>query len=201
MSNIPYGLCQCGCGQQTKIANKTQRSDGVVKGQHRRFVSGHRDFAKIIKPIAERFWAKVDKSKGESGCWEWTGAKASNGYGKTYHHKRPVDTHRVVWEITNGEIPNGLFVCHTCDNKSCVNPAHLFLGTPLENMIDKVNKGRHNSPRGEGNAFHKLTDELVISVRKQHAAGVSIYRLSKDTGISKTTLRSAINRRTWRHVA
>jgi len=96
--------------------------------------------------VAPRFWAKVAKS---DGCWLWTGARASNGYGSFRFADRPCATaaHRAAWELACGPIPHGMHVLHRCDNPPCVNPAHLFLGTHLENVRDREAKGRGNHDR------------------------------------------------------
>lgn len=90
-------------------------------------------------PIAERFWAKVDKS---GDCWLWTGHKGSSGYGIFWIQRRPTQAHRLAYELSIGPIPHGLFACHHCDNPPCVRPAHLFLGTAKDNYWDARTKGR-----------------------------------------------------------
>ena len=94
----------------------------------------------------ERFWEKVRKTE---DCWEWIAGKHRQGYGKFNIGKKCLLAHRVSYKLSYGEIPGGQSVCHSCDNTSCVNPGHLFLGTHKENMQDMVNKGRHVSPRRE----------------------------------------------------
>ena len=95
--------------------------------------------------IEERFWSKV--IKGSAGdCWHWTGAKLPKGYGKFSVGPRAtrkiINAHRIAWELTNGPIPEGIWVLHDCDNPSCCNPMHLYLGTNTDNVRDKVSKGR-----------------------------------------------------------
>lgn len=104
----------------------------------------------MISPtLAERLWRRVDRSGPvvlDTACWVWTGyVCASTGYGKIANHPgAPIGAHVAAWTLTNGPVPDGLFVCHRCDNRPCVRPDHLFIGTQRDNMRDMVRKGRDN---------------------------------------------------------
>ena len=102
------------------------------------------------KPILDRFLAKFKMS--DHGCWLWEGATMRGGYGMIMDSETgiPKLTHRLMWETFRGPIPEGLFVCHSCDNRACIRLDHLFLGTPKENAVDMVQKGRYRGPAQEG---------------------------------------------------
>ena len=104
------------------------------------------------RPLAERFWAKVDQS---GDCWVWTGACAPYGRIREGARGSPfLVTHRLAWELSNGPVPDGLMVLHTCDNPPCVNPDHLWLGTAKDNKADEIAKGRH----AHGDRWHAAHD-------------------------------------------
>lgn len=132
-------------------------------------------------------------------CWLWTGLVSSKGYGKVTVGAA-VYAHRLAYELAHGPIPAGMFVCHRCDNPRCVKPAHLFLGTLEDNVADMVAKGRQ--ARGSRNHIAKLTEPLVAELRKRHAAGGVTYAgLAKTLGLDPETVRTAVTRRSWKHVA
>ena len=159
---------------------------------------------RALVPLEERFWAKVDR-RGDAECWEWTACRAPSGYGRIgIGQQRDTDyAHRVSWRLHFGEIPDGLYVCHRCDNPPCVNPAHLFLGTHAENMRDAQVKGRvrNNPRRGESNGWAKLTDATVRDARRLWASGTSMRSLAKRYGVTFRTMDDAVKGLSWRHVA
>lgn len=140
------------------------------------------------KDIA-RFWKYIDKSKGESECWEWVGAKLRTGYGTLGVQGKTRLTHRMMWELTNGPIPEGIFICHHCDNPRCCNPKHLFAGTQLENIRDMIRKGRESTHFGETSVSAKLTTKQVIEIRETYAQGeITQKELAKKYGIVGSTV-------------
>ncbi len=135
------------------------------------------------KDIA-RFWKYVDTSAGLFGCWKWIGCIGQDGYGKIRIGNRHMRAHRVVWELTQGEILDGLCVCHRCDNPPCVNPAHLFLGTNIDNVRDREKKDRNNHVVGESHPQHKLTDVQVDEIRTRYAnGGITMQALADQFGV------------------
>jgi hypothetical protein len=117
---------------------------------------------------ALRFWLKVDMS---GDCWEWIAARDSSGYGHIFWHGGVSSSHRISWEMANGPIPKDMCVLHKCDNRRCVNPEHLFIGTRADNNRDRDNKGRTVILRGENHGYAKLSDRQVLEIRSRYSAG------------------------------
>lgn len=140
------------------------------------------------RPFAELFWSHVARGEANS-CWEWNGFRDAGGYGKVrrYPDTKPVPASRASWEIHNGPIPGGLLVCHKCDNRACVNPAHLFLGTHKDNSQDMVRKGRH----GRGGPMRKMTDALTAHALSLRDNGKSYRAIGREIGVSYHTVQRA----------
>lgn len=154
----------------------------------------------------QRFLSKVNVCS-EDECWEWTAFLDKRGYGHFWYNGRMIHAPRISWWLYKGEFPHGLFVCHVCDNPSCVNPRHLFVGTNRDNVMDCISKGRHTfqtqpetleSGRGHNKV---LTEELVSQIRATCAAGEStLYEWSKRLGINERTVAAAAHGDTWKYV-
>jgi hypothetical protein len=141
-----------------------------------------------------------------SGCWLWQGRRNHQGYGLWREHASGKNwvVHRLIWELFNDQpVPDGLQVCHTCDNPPCCNPEHLWIGTATDNAQDKVAKGRWRGgdTRGELNGQSKLTEPQVVEIRRRVAAGETRTALALEFGVHLITVSQLVRRLTWRHVA
>lgn len=145
------------------------------------------------------FWAKVDK-RGPDECWNWTSC-ILHGYGWfTTGHGRARGAHRIAWELAVGPIPDGLFVCHRCDNRACVNPGHLFLGTNADNMRDMREKGRRKGRGGKKGTAHcmaKLTDSQVLEIRGSDGTQAAV---AAAYGVSQALVHLIRHRKIWKHI-
>lgn len=158
----------------------------------------HRD--STIRSIEDRFWECVDKS-GE--CWLWTKGKDRDGYGAIRGADgKNLRAHRVSWIIHFGPIPDGLYVLHDCpdgkDNPSCVRPSHLWLGTNDDNMADCHDKKRNVFGERHGRA--KLTEEIVLEIRRLHKSGVAQKTLAAKYLVNRVSINYIIARKTWTHI-
>ena len=154
---------------------------------------------KRIESVKARLQSKL-KLNTESGCIEWSArARANGGYGTLCVGRRGhIRAHRAAWALANGPIPKGMYVCHSCDNPLCCNVAHLFLGTPKENMADKEAKGRGTKPPvhyGERHHNTTLTAEQVLEIRGTDGRAEDV---SAKYGVSSMTIRRIRKGRTWR---
>jgi HNH endonuclease len=137
----------------------------------------------------KRFWDKVDIT---AKCWNWTAGVKHNGYGIfhvpwTGKFGRNVQAHRFIFEMCFGPIPEGMCVCHRCDNRRCVNPSHLFLGSPKDNTQDSLHKGR----------FGRLKSDIVLAIR---AATGRDAEIGQRFGVSRTTVYDIKRKLSWKHI-
>lgn len=156
--------------------------------------------------IKERFWAKV-KTAGADECWNWIAGIGGPGYGELNLGRRGegmTTAHRFSYELHNGPIPDGLFVMHSCDNRRCVNPAHLSLGTAGDNNQDAIRKGRFRFPPslcGEASPVSKLNDEAVRAIRLRRANGERLSVLANEFDVTEALVSMIALRKIWQHVA
>ncbi len=143
-----------------------------------------------------RFWDKVDKS---GDCWEWIASKDEHGYGFFGFDGRVCKAHRVAFILEIDDIPDGMCVCHSCDNPSCVNPDHLFLGTHTDNMRDMLNKGRGNKAFGEKHTKAKLSEEEVLFI-KENLHFMSGASLARAFNVHESTISGIKNGKTWKQL-
>lgn len=205
----PSGLCHCGCGQITPLAKWNHSRTGVVKGKHLRYMYGHERKLPPVNPrtmksasdkewTLEEAWSQYIVRGGVDECWEWQGPMQGWGYGALSFQGQKFGAHRVAYELHNGPIPDGMQVCHTCDNPPCCNPSHLFLGSNDDNVRDRTLKGR--SARGERVHNAKLTRKDVVKIRSLVQAGVSRQEIAKRYGITDGYVGRLARRKAWRHV-
>jgi hypothetical protein len=174
---------------------------------------------KPLPPLSDsdiqRFWYYVDRSSCDP-CWVWTGGKFRRGYGQFRVARRSVKAHRISYYLGHGIYPKGIYVCHGCDNPSCCNPAHLFLGTAADNAADRNIKGRNNPPaglrsgrytkpertaRGERSASAKLTADKVAEIRRLYASGLTQQVIGDKYGVTRESIKQIVTGENWKHVA
>lgn len=134
------------------------------------------------------------------GCWYWTGARTPLGYGTFSLNRKSYRAHRLSYQMHKGDIPEGLCVCHSCDNRLCVNPDHLWLGTVQENSIDMVKKGRRHDNAGEKHGNCKINTEQAITIKSLLGEGVRMAEISKRIQIPYETIRNIKRGDTWKHI-
>lgn len=149
-----------------------------------------------LEEVKERFLSKVKVNK-LSGCWEWIGSIHGNGYGRFNPFRKPMYAHRFSALLKYGIVRSDLDVCHACDNRRCVNPNHLFIGTRKENMQDAARKGRTT----KGKVFRsKLNQDEVITIREMLKNGCKTKDIADKYSVTTRTINSIRARENWRHI-
>ena len=146
----------------------------------------------------KRFWEKVNVSD-PYGCWEWTAYRMKGGYGQFSLRGKVLLAHRVSLHLAGVlELDSNELVCHHCDNRGCVNPLHLYVGTYSENMKDMVSRKR--SAVGESHSQVKLTEESVLEIRRRKSDGASQVSIASAFGVSCAIVSCIVNRKNWTHI-
>jgi len=162
----------------------------------------------VYKPgWTEQFWSKVAKKSANRVCWEWIGARYNRGYGffkgRVKYNDRliTVDAHRYSYLLHYNEIPDGMLVCHHCDNPGCVNPKHLYLGDVRKNTQDACDRGLIGHAKGSRHGRSKLTEEQVEWVYQQfYQADLSKSEIAKTLEVTSTQISDILRGRRWKHM-
>lgn len=147
------------------------------------------------RPFRERFEKKIGDM---TDCWEWIGTKSATGYGQFFMQGKLEQAHRASWKIYNGKIPKGKCVCHGCDNRLCVNPYHLWLGTQADNVKDMMEKGRGIKASSENNGGVKLSWAEVDAIRNLYPQMKSHRKLAKQFRISRRQISRIVRNLSWK---
>ena len=158
----------------------------------------------LTKKQLNRFWSYVDKKSVEE-CWEWKSYKGAGNYGHFYLNGKQIPAHRISWILENGPIPendsndNRICACHKCDNPSCVNPNHLFLGTDLDNMKDRDRKGRRTpfSPIGNKNGNSTVSIETIKEIELLLKQGSKNVEIANQLDVSEALVSNVKHKNHW----
>lgn len=186
--------------------NSKSSARGYCNKHYQRFIRGVPMGGNPKKTVIERIEEKSSHQKG-TGCLIWNGAvsggyksKPNTQYGYIKIDGKTQRVHRVMYEIHSGPIPEGMVLCHKCDNPLCINPDHLFLGTQAENVQDMIEKKRQYHPRGEMNNS-KLKECEVIRILEAAKQGVSLHILSQKYSVHVVTIRNIVSGKKWAYLS
>lgn len=192
-----YDKCQV--AYEPVVKDQRFHSDACRSAYHREkpaAISGTRrqlSGRAFKKSVMQRFEEKLSRS--DSGCWEWRAYRNRDGYGQFQDGSAKILAHRFSYKTYVGEVPPGMFVCHRCDNPACVNPEHLFLGTPLDNVIDMHSKCR--AIVGENHANSKLTEAQALSILRDVRLH---HEVANEYGISRSVVTRIKRGNRWKHL-
>lgn len=175
-------FCSFQCKIQGKFRTRTKNSE----------LTKEEDFERL-KKYYEKYVIKQD------GCWDWKGITEHTGYAKL-GIRPPIKAHRASWIIHKGEIPKGLVVCHSCDNRKCTNPNHLWIGTHKENIQDRIKKGRCNTPKGTQLKVSKINEIEAKEIKILLKKGLTCAEISRQYEVNGKLISRIKNGETWKHV-
>lgn len=187
-------LCQCDCGSQKIIQMRSLRKgyttscgciDSVDRQNYDEDMRG-----KLLNSI----------EKTSSGCWEWKKSRHRQGYGNFPYKRKVLLAHRVAWKLFKGDLDDKILVCHRCDNPPCCNPDHLFLGTDRDNTRDAFAKGRVPRRKGEDHYCAKLTNEIILEIRRLADEGMKYADISKKLNVKIGNISGIVTKNSWKHV-
>lgn len=194
MQTGKFWNCACECGTKRivygmTIRNGTSKSCGCLKVE-KSSISMKAMRMRQSGSLQDRFFSRFIKL--DNGCWQWVAHADKDGYGVLPSNKKNIRAHRFSYELHIGQIPNGLVICHRCDNPGCVNPNHLFSGTAKDNAQDSLQKGRHYV--GEKNGRSKLTQENVKEILNSSLNG---QQLANKFSVTRATINRIKRREGW----
>ena len=178
----PPRFCQFSCKSYIGLKTRTRNSELTDEQNLER-----------IKKYFNKYVIK------QEGCWDWSGTIQWTGYA-TLNIRPPIKAHRASWILNYGSIPEGKLVCHTCDNRKCTNPEHLWLGTYEENIADKFKKGRSNTPKGSQLKVSQLNEEQVLEIKVFLKNGLTCGEIARQYGVSRKIISRIKNNDTWKHI-
>ena len=187
--------CLCDCGN-FKLVNSANLKSGIIKCCG---CVGRPSIEEVLKQRRNEFYTKIKID--EKGCHNWIGQLDASGYGEIRIKSKGVRAHRFSWEMHRGEIPNGLWVLHHCDNRRCVNCDHLYLGTPKDNVRDMVERRRMNHSsvkKGSKSNLSKLTEEKVTEIRKMRSEGHKYQTIADKFNVGIGCISHIITGRNWK---
>jgi hypothetical protein len=151
-----------------------------------------------LKTTEQQILHNVKKT--DSGCWVRTSSLMPKGYSTIKLNGKTRYAHRISYEHFVGPIPDGMCICHSCDNPSCVNPQHLFLGTQKDNLADMTNKGRRNGPRGRNHPRATITGQIAAKIKEYRQLGYTYREIAAICGTTLKVVQDVSTGRTWKEV-
>jgi|SRR6185503_9585571 len=197
--------CLCECGNIRRNVNGYELKRGVINSCGCAYPKGHKRPCKTKEEYYEHVKKELLTKRNVVGeCWEFTGQIDNKGYGRRTFtiegkkSKRPV--HQIAYRLWKGDIIKDFYVCHTCDNRKCFNPDHLWVGTTKENLQDMRVKGRSNERKGENHPKAKLTKNDVLDIRKDYENGISMASMARKYSVSTVAIDYICKRKNWKHI-